>query len=185
MSNSLGPHGLGPWNSPGQNTGLDSLSLLQGIFPIQGLNPGLLHCRQILYQLSHKPLILSSAILSLPLISSSLSFHLKQFIFHPWMFDYFKRASMILLNILNLISSSLNIWCRVIITILRSWTTDSVIWVGFDFLFLFRYRSHFSAFCNLDSFWSGIFVDFAFVDAQNSYKCSLALFWDTGSWKQF
>jgi len=31
-----------------------SLSLLQGIFPTQGLNPGLLHCRWILYQLSHK-----------------------------------------------------------------------------------------------------------------------------------
>ena len=41
-----------PWNSPGQNTGVDSLSLLQGIFPAQGLNQGLLHCRQILYQLS-------------------------------------------------------------------------------------------------------------------------------------
>ena len=41
-------------NSPGQNTGVGSLSLLQGIFPIQGLNPGLLNCRQILYQLSHK-----------------------------------------------------------------------------------------------------------------------------------
>ena len=44
----------GPWNSPGQNTGVDSLSLLQGIFPPQGLNPGLPHCWQILYQLSHK-----------------------------------------------------------------------------------------------------------------------------------
>ena len=43
-----------PWNSPGQNTGVGSLSLLQGIFPIQGLNSGLPHCRQILYQLSHK-----------------------------------------------------------------------------------------------------------------------------------
>ena len=43
-----------PWNSPGQNTGVDSLSLLQGIFRTQGSNPGLLHCRQILYQLSHK-----------------------------------------------------------------------------------------------------------------------------------
>ena len=42
-----------PWNSPGQNTGVGSLSLLQGIFPTQGLNPGLLHHRQILYQLSH------------------------------------------------------------------------------------------------------------------------------------
>ena len=55
MSDSLGPHGLySPWNSPGQNIGVGSFSLLQGIFPIQGSNPGLPHCRQILYQLSHK-----------------------------------------------------------------------------------------------------------------------------------
>ena len=52
---SLQPHGLySSWNSPGQNTGMGSLSLLQGIFPNPGLNPGLPHCRQILYQLSHK-----------------------------------------------------------------------------------------------------------------------------------
>ena len=43
-----------PWNSSGQNTQVGSLSLLQGIFPTQGSNPGLRHCRQILYQLSHK-----------------------------------------------------------------------------------------------------------------------------------
>ena len=43
----------GPWNSPGQNTRVGCLSLLQGIFPIQGSNPGLPHCRQVLYQLSH------------------------------------------------------------------------------------------------------------------------------------
>ena len=43
---SLGPHGLySPWNSPGQNTAVGSLSLLQRIFPTQGLNPDLLHCR--------------------------------------------------------------------------------------------------------------------------------------------
>ena len=55
VSDSFRPHGLySPWNSLGQNTGVDSLSLLQGIFPTQGLKPGLLHCRQILYQLSHK-----------------------------------------------------------------------------------------------------------------------------------
>ena len=55
MSNSLRPHGLySPWNSPGQNTGAGSLSLLQVIFLTQGSNPGLLHCRRILYQLSHK-----------------------------------------------------------------------------------------------------------------------------------
>ena len=41
-------------NSPGQNTGVGSLSLLQGIFLTQGLNEGLLHCRQILNQLNHK-----------------------------------------------------------------------------------------------------------------------------------
>ena len=41
VSNSLWPHGLSLWNSPGQNTGVGTLSLLQGIFPTQGLNPGL------------------------------------------------------------------------------------------------------------------------------------------------
>ena len=51
----LWPHGLySPWNSPGQNTGVGSHSLLQGILPSQGLNWGLLHCRWILYQLSHR-----------------------------------------------------------------------------------------------------------------------------------
>ena len=55
VSNSLQPHGLySPWNSPGQNTGVGSLLLLQGIFPTQGTNLGLPPCRQILYQLSHK-----------------------------------------------------------------------------------------------------------------------------------
>ena len=55
VSDSLQPHGLySPWNSPGKNTGVGSLSLLQGIFPTQGLSLGLPHCRQFLYQLSHK-----------------------------------------------------------------------------------------------------------------------------------
>ena len=55
VSNSLQPHGLySPWNSLGQNTGVGSLSHLHGIFPSQALNPGFLHCRWILYQLSHK-----------------------------------------------------------------------------------------------------------------------------------
>ena len=54
-SDSLQPHGLySPRNSPGQNTGVDSLSLLQRIFPTQRSNPALPHYRQILYQLSHK-----------------------------------------------------------------------------------------------------------------------------------
>ena len=55
VSDSLRPHGLySPWNSPGQNTGMGSLSLLQGISPTQGSNPGLPHFRQVLYQLSHQ-----------------------------------------------------------------------------------------------------------------------------------
>ena len=55
MFDSLQPHVLySSWNSPGQNTGVGSHSLLQGIFPTQGLNPGLPLCRQILYQLSHQ-----------------------------------------------------------------------------------------------------------------------------------
>ena len=55
MSDSLQPHGLySPRNFPGQNTGVGSLFLLQGIFPSQGSNPGLPHCGRILYQLSHE-----------------------------------------------------------------------------------------------------------------------------------
>ena len=55
VSDSLWPHRrYNPWNSPGQNTGVSSLSLFQGVFPTQGSNPGLPHCRWILYQLSHK-----------------------------------------------------------------------------------------------------------------------------------
>ena len=55
MSNSLRPHGqYSPWNSPGQNTGVVSCSLLQGIFPTQGSNRGLPHCGWIIYYLSHQ-----------------------------------------------------------------------------------------------------------------------------------
>ena len=60
VSDSLRPRGLQPtgvlcpWNSLGKNTGVGCHSLLQRIFPIQGLNPYFLHCRQILYRLSHK-----------------------------------------------------------------------------------------------------------------------------------
>ena len=55
MSSSLQPHVLySAWTSPGQNTGVGSRTLLQGIFPTQGANSGLLPCRRILYQLSHK-----------------------------------------------------------------------------------------------------------------------------------
>ena len=58
MSDSLQPYGLWPsrllcpWNFPGQNTGVGCHVLLQGIFPTQGSNPGLLHCWQIRYHLA-------------------------------------------------------------------------------------------------------------------------------------
>ena len=55
MSDCLLPHGLcSSWNSPGQNTGVGSLYLLQGIFSTQESNPGLPHCRQMIYHLSHQ-----------------------------------------------------------------------------------------------------------------------------------
>ena len=66
-------HGLyNPWNSPGQNTGVGSLSLFQGIFPTQGSNPGLPHYRWILYPLSYK--------------GSSCSFNSVQSLSHVWLF---------------------------------------------------------------------------------------------------
>ena len=48
------PRLLCPWNSPGKNTGKGNHFLLQGIFPTQRENPGLMHCRQILYHSSHQ-----------------------------------------------------------------------------------------------------------------------------------
>ena len=106
ISDSLRPQGLySPWNSPGQNTGVGSLSLLQGIEPgspalqadslpaepprkpkntgvgshsllqgiflTQGSNPGLPHCRRILYQPSWQVALCSS--IPSPLSSSSFS----------------------------------------------------------------------------------------------------------------
>ena len=59
-SNSFWIHGLWPtrllcaWDSPGKNTGVGCHALLQGIFPTQGSNPSLPHCRWILYHLSHQ-----------------------------------------------------------------------------------------------------------------------------------
>ena len=60
VSDSLRPRGLWPtrlfhpWDFPGKNTGVGCHFLLQKIFPTQGLNPGLPHCRQTLYGLSHQ-----------------------------------------------------------------------------------------------------------------------------------
>ena len=63
MSDSLQLHGLySPWNSPGQNIGVGSHSLLQGIFPTQGSNPGLSQHRWILYSLRHQGSLIMKAV---------------------------------------------------------------------------------------------------------------------------
>ena len=96
MSNSLQPYGLySPWGSPGQTTSAGSLSLLQGIFPTQGSNPGLLHCRQILHRVSHQ---------GSPEASETAHFHIS------WPFGYSPLRTF----------KPLPIFCWVIKTILSS-----------------------------------------------------------------
>ena len=85
MSNSLQPHGLWPirllcpWSSPGKNTGVGRQPLLPGIFPTQGLNPGLLNCRgffTILYlQGLKKSEFGCTCVLSHSVVSDSLQSH--------------------------------------------------------------------------------------------------------------
>ena len=58
VSDFLRPRGLySSWNSPGQDTGVGILSLLQGIFPTQGSNPGLPHCKRILLPVEPQTLL--------------------------------------------------------------------------------------------------------------------------------
>ena len=82
VSDSVRPHGLQPtrllrpWDSPGKNTGVGCHALLQGIFLTQGLNPGILNCRQILYHLSHQGITTTTII---ALIKKWLTFTSVQF----------------------------------------------------------------------------------------------------------
>ena len=83
MSNSQRPHGLQPtrllcpWDFPGNSTGVDCHFLLQGIFPTQGSNPGLPHCRQTLYHLSHQgsPFLTAAAAAESLVVSDSVRPH--------------------------------------------------------------------------------------------------------------
>ena len=71
---------LCPQDSPGKNTGVGRPSLLQGIFPALGLNPGLLCYRQILYHLSHQGSSLACSILTyapLPKLPKLIPWHLE------------------------------------------------------------------------------------------------------------
>ena len=83
VSSSLGPHELlCPWNSPGKNFGEGGHSLLQGLFPTQGLNPSLLHGRHVLYHLSHQgnPCILTHKLSFSIMYFAHSSFHLHSYL---------------------------------------------------------------------------------------------------------
>ena len=89
VSNSLWPHGLQstrflrPWDFPDKSTGVGCHFLLQGIFPTQGSNPGLLNCRQMLYHLSHQGFLLLSFKNSLDILDISPLSHMWFQIFSP------------------------------------------------------------------------------------------------------
>ena len=75
---------LCPWDFPGKSTGVGCHFLLQGIFPTQGSNPGLSHCRQTLYHLSHQEVSKSTfdsfqrqGFLTLPVASSLINISLR------------------------------------------------------------------------------------------------------------
>ena len=98
MDCSLSGSFLHPWDFPGKSAGVDCHFLLQGIFPTQESNPGLPHCRQMLYRLSHQgtvipiPLSLAHvtrAILHLLVLQTSVMLHLRTFIFGPFYLNYY------------------------------------------------------------------------------------------------
>ena len=86
------PHGLWParllcpWNSPVRNFGVGCHSRLQGIFPTQGLNLGIQHCRQILYQLSHQESMRRFSIFTIS------PFHLTCCRMKIWSFNHSQKA---------------------------------------------------------------------------------------------
>ena len=96
VSHSLQPHELSPtrllcpWNFPGKHTAVGCHFLLQGIFPTQGSNPGLLHCRQILYHLSHQESYLS---LTINLRNTFLQFFLSLRVVFNFIFNLLLRQT--------------------------------------------------------------------------------------------
>ena len=104
-------------DSPGKNTGVGCHALLQGIFLIQGSNPGLPNCRQILYHLSH----LGSPILCLKTVFCTTNWRFLLslslfFFFFAWIFSYFKKTSKERMRVFLMICTQrfnfflLNIW---------------------------------------------------------------------------
>ena len=83
-------------DSPGKNTGVGCHALLQGIFPTQGLNPGLPHCRWILYQLSYQGSLFSIVAVSIyiPTNSARGSPFLHTF-FNMWLIHYIVQQKLV------------------------------------------------------------------------------------------
>ena len=76
---------LRPWDFPGKNSGVGCHFLLQGIFPTQGLNPGLLHCRQMLYHLSHQGRCVQRAKRKAPLsLIVKYEWKMNETVIHVW-----------------------------------------------------------------------------------------------------
>ena len=75
-----------PWNSPGKDTGVGCRSLLQGIFPTQGLNPGLQRCRWILQYLSHQE---SLGLQDTTLLNTTLCIHHDKLFIHSTVFYHY------------------------------------------------------------------------------------------------
>ena len=97
------------WNSPGKNTGVGSHYLLQGIFLPQGLKPGLLHCRQILYHMSHQGRPLNNLTFISP-VSAQLLSRVQLFV-TPWMAAC--QASLSITNSQSLLKlMSIGRWCH-------------------------------------------------------------------------
>ena len=118
-SRSVVSDSLRPWDFPGKNTGVGYHFLLQGIFPTQGSNPGLLHCRQTLYRLSHmgSPIDWEALIQSVSQSVQLLS-HVRLFA-TPWIAACqaslsitISRGSLKLMSIKSVMPSSYLILCR-------------------------------------------------------------------------
>ena len=80
------PDFLCPWDSPGKNTGVGCHSLLQWIFLTQGSNLGLLHCKQILYHLSHQrsPDLWVDKFILIPILSTPHSYSSYNYFLFTW-----------------------------------------------------------------------------------------------------
>ena len=129
VSNSLRPHGLySPWNSPDQNTGVGSLSLLQWIFPTQESNWSLLHCRQILYQLSYVS-CLNGIFWWLKILNLIILIQIYQYFMHSMICVLFKNTYWDQSHEVNCLCFLLETWIFSLLSILYLWPISN--WFGY------------------------------------------------------